>query len=117
MFYISIWGAIIDLTAAFFLGEKMIPDTLNGVGVLFVIAIIGHILGHVLYTGQAKYMSLSMGALSLLTTPIFALAYGYVLFREAFTFQQSVGIFIIVFTIFLGKKILDKQAKENIKDF
>ncbi|MFC4892566.1 DMT family transporter [Pseudofrancisella aestuarii] len=109
MFIASLSGSIILFALAIVLKEQIFPTTLSGVLVLVAIALFGHLLGNILYISRIKHISLSLSSLVLLIGPIFALLYGYILFRETFSLQQLVGMFTIILSVYLGKKILIKN--------
>ncbi|QEO57354.1 DMT family transporter [Francisella marina] len=110
MFIASLSGSATLFILAFIFNEQIIPTTLSGVLILLAIAIFGHLLGNILYISRVKYISLAMSSLVLLVGPVFALLYGYVLFRETFSIQQLIGMFIIILSVYLGKKVLEKQV-------
>lgn len=109
MFIASLSGSIILFALAIIFKEQIFPTTLSGVLVLVAIALFGHLLGNILYISRIKHISLSLSSLVLLIGPIFALLYGYILFRETFSLQQLVGMFTIILSVYLGKKILIKN--------
>ncbi|QWU98851.1 DMT family transporter [Francisella salimarina] len=110
MFIASLSGSATLFILAFIFNEQIIPTTLSGVLILLAIAIFGHLLGNILYISRVKYISLAMSSLVLLVGPVFALLYGYILFRETFSIQQLIGMFIIILSVYLGKKVLEKQV-------
>ncbi|MDE5014425.1 DMT family transporter, partial [Francisella tularensis subsp. holarctica] len=67
------------------------------------------LLGNILYNSRIKHISLAMISLVLLVGPVFALLYGYVIFRETFSIQQLVGMFIIILSVYLGKIVLENS--------
>ncbi|APC97348.1 DMT family transporter [Francisella frigiditurris] len=109
MFIASLSGSIILFALAIIFKEQIFPTTLSGVLVLVAIALFGHLLGNILYISRIKHISLSLSSLVLLIGPIFALLYGYILFRETFSLQQLVGMFTIILSVYLGKKVLIKN--------
>ncbi len=110
MFIASLSGSIVLFILAFILNEQIIPTTARGIAILLAIALFGHLLGNILYISRIKHISLAMSSLVLLVGPVFALLYGYILFRETFSIQQLVGMFIIILSVYLGKKVLEKQV-------
>ncbi|WP_150464559.1 DMT family transporter [Francisella sp. XLW-1] len=110
MFIASLSGSATLFILAFIFNEQIIPTTLSRVLILLAIAIFGHLLGNILYISRVKYISLAMSSLVLLVGPVFALLYGYILFRETFSIQQLLGMFIIILSVYLGKKVLEKQV-------
>ncbi|MEY8702659.1 DMT family transporter [Francisella philomiragia] len=110
MFIASLSGSIVLFILAFIFNEQIIPTTARGIAILLAIALFGHLLGNILYISRIKHISLAMSSLVLLVGPVFALLYGYVLFRETFSIQQLVGMFIIILSVYLGKKVLEKQV-------
>ncbi|AJI56155.1 eamA-like transporter family protein [Francisella philomiragia] len=109
MFIASLSGSVVLFILAFIFNEQIIPTTARGIAILLAIALFGHLLGNILYISRIKHISLAMSSLVLLIGPVFALLYGYVLFRETFSIQQLVGMFIIILSVYLGKKVLEKQ--------
>ncbi|GMN89642.1 DMT family transporter [Francisella sciaenopsi] len=110
MFIASLSGSIVLFILAFIFNEQIIPTTARGIAILLAIALFGHLLGNILYISRIKHISLAMSSLVLLVGPVFALLYGYILFRETFSIQQLVGMFIIILSVYLGKKVLEKQV-------
>ncbi|MBK2105750.1 DMT family transporter [Francisella philomiragia] len=110
MFIASLSGSVVLFILAFIFNEQIIPTTTRGIAILLAIALFGHLLGNILYISRIKHISLAMSSLVLLIGPVFALLYGYVLFRETFSIQQLVGMFIIILSVYLGKKVLEKQV-------
>ncbi|AJI47724.1 DMT family transporter [Francisella philomiragia] len=110
MFIASLSGSVVLFILAFIFNEQIIPTTARGIAILLAIALFGHLLGNILYISRIKHISLAMSSLVLLIGPVFALLYGYVLFRETFSIQQLVGMFIIILSVYLGKKVLEKQV-------
>lgn len=104
MFIASLSGSIVLFILAFIFNEQIIPTTARSIAILLAIALFGHLLGNILYISRIKHISLAMSSLVLLVGPVFALLYGYVLFRETFSIQQLVGMFIIILSVYLGKK-------------
>ncbi|MBK2297009.1 DMT family transporter [Francisella philomiragia] len=110
MFIASLSGSVVLFILAFIFNEQIIPTTARGIAILLAIALFGHLLGNILYISRIKHISLAMSSLVLLVGPVFALLYGYILFRETFSIQQLVGMFIIILSVYLGKKVLEKQV-------
>lgn len=107
MFIASLSGSVVLFILAFIFNEQIIPTTFGGIVILLAIALFGHLLGNILYISRIKHISLTMSSLVLLIGPVFALLYGYILFRETFSIQQLIGMFIIVLSVYLGKKVLE----------
>lgn len=113
MFTVSLSGSVVLFTLAFIFKEQIFPTTFKGVIILLSIALFGHLLGNILYISHIKHISLAMSSLVLLIGPVFALLYGYVLFRETFSIQQLAGMFIIIASVYLGKKVLKNQQDKK----
>ncbi|WP_371806949.1 EamA family transporter [Francisella orientalis] len=104
MFIASLSGSVVLFILAFIFNEQIVPTTSRGIAILLAIALFGYLLGNILYISRIKHISLAMSSLVLLIGPVFALLYGYVLFRETFSIQQLVGMFIIILSVYLGKR-------------
>ena len=100
-------------TLAFIFKEQIFPTIFKGVIILLSIALFGHLLGNILYISRIKHTSLAISSLVLLIDPVFALLYGYVLFREIFSIQQLAGMFIIIASVYLDKKVLKNQQDKK----
>ena len=101
-------------TLAFIINEQIFPTTFKDVIILLSIALFGHLLGNILYISRIKHISLAMSFLVLLIGLVFALFYGYVLFRETFSIQQQLArIFIIITSVYLDKKVLKNQQDKK----
>lgn len=113
MFTASLSGSVVLFTLALIFKEQIFPTTFKGALILLSIALFGHLLGNILYISRIKHISLVMSSLVLLIGPVFALLYGYVLFRETFSTQQLAGMFIIIMSVYLGKKVLENQQDKK----
>jgi drug/metabolite transporter (DMT)-like permease len=113
MFVASLSGSALLFILAMVFKEQILPTTFEGVIILLAIALFGHLLGNILYISRIKHISLTMSSLVLLVGPVFALLYGYILFRETFSLQQLIGMSLIILSVYLGKKVLTINIQSN----
>lgn len=108
MIYVSISGSIALFFVAYINGEILIPHSIYGWTIVIAIAFLGQVCGQTLLAHSIKYLPLQIASMSLLLSPIFAAIFSWLYFNEVLTLIQIFGITLILFSLFLAKKSLQK---------
>ena len=84
------------LALAVLTGESLLPKTINGWADLFALSLVSHALGQGLLTVVLARVSATFSAVSLLTLPVTAALYGWLIFSEPLTLNQAIGAPIVL---------------------
>lgn len=97
-------GAGAVLLVAMLLREGLqVPTTLDAIYPLLGLAILPQIFGQGLLSFALGKVTASMSSILVLTQPVIAALYAFLLFQEALTLMEMAGILIISFGIYLAK--------------
>jgi drug/metabolite transporter (DMT)-like permease len=80
-------------------GESFVPKTFYGWLDLLALALISHALGHGLLTVALAQVGATFSAVSMLSIPVTAAIYGWLLFGEPLTVNQSIGAPVVLASI------------------
>ena len=106
MALLSLWCAAVCLAVAVPRGENLLPRSAEGWLLLVVLAFTSQILGQTLMAHAMHFMSLQLGLLFALLQPVAAAVYAYILFSEALTLSQFLGVAILIVSIYRAKLVL-----------
>jgi len=95
--------AVCLLALALVSGESLLPKTLYGWADLLALALISHGLGQGLLTVAMAHVGPTFSAVSLLTLPVTAALYGWLIFGEPLTVNQAVGAPIVLASILVAR--------------
>jgi drug/metabolite transporter (DMT)-like permease len=84
-------------------GESLLPRTLYGWADLLALALISHALGQGLLTVALAHVGATFSAVSLLTLPVTAALYGWLIFGEPLTLNQAIGAPIVLASILAAR--------------
>lgn len=104
-------GGIFLAIVGFLSGEVIIPVSFHGWFVLVLISILGMVIGQILLTYAIKFVPINLGALLLLTSPIYGAFFAFLFYKETLTLSQIGGILIIMLSVYFGKIILSRPIK------
>jgi drug/metabolite transporter (DMT)-like permease len=114
----TVMAGTVGVTAACLLvlavasGESLLPKTLYGWADLLALALISHALGQGLLTVAMPHLGATFSAVSLLTLPVTAALYGWLLFSEPLTVHQAIGAPIVLASI-LAARLAAMPASPN----
>ena len=83
--------------------QQLIPQTINSIIVLFLLAFICQFLGQASITYALAYLSASLSSLTLLIQPIAATILGYLFFQEKLNLIQFFGCILILIGIYIAR--------------
>ena len=106
MALLSLWCAAVCLAVAILRGENLLPRSAEGWLLLVVLALTSQILGQTLMAHAMHFMSLQLGSLFALLQPVAAAVYAYLLFSEALTLSQLLGVVILIVSIYWARIVL-----------
>lgn len=104
MYWSSLSAAIILLPICLMTGDKLIPETNSGWGILISLALISHVGGQGLIAYALAHLSMAFSSVSLLIQPICAALLAWVIFSEYLTSLQILGGVIVLFGIYLARR-------------
>ena len=84
-------------------GERLVPRTLGGWADLLALALVSHALGQSLLTVALARVSATFSAVSMLTLPVTAALYGWLIFGEPLTLNQAIGAPIVLASILVAR--------------
>jgi drug/metabolite transporter (DMT)-like permease len=96
--------AVCLLALAVASGESLLPKTLLGWADVLALALASQALGQGLLTVALAHVSATFSAVSLLTLPVTAALYGWLIFGEPLTLNQAIGAPIVLASI-LGARL------------
>ena len=96
--------AVCLLALAVASGESLAPKTLLGWADVLALALISQALGQGLLTVALAHVSATFSAVSLLTLPVTAALYGWLIFGEPLTLNQAIGAPIVLASV-LGARL------------
>src|SRR5262249_50379720 len=95
--------AVSLLVMSLLTGESLRPKTLYGWVDLIGLALVSQILGQGLLTVALAHVSATFSAVSLLTLPVTAVLYGWLIFGEPLTLNQAIGAPIVLASILAAR--------------
>lgn len=105
---VMFWSAAVSsaalLPVALLSGENLFPVTLNGWGVLVVLAIVSHVGGQGLIAYALAHLSAAFGSVSLLWQPVAAALLAWVILHEPLGAQQMIGGVIVLAGIYFARR-------------
>lgn len=110
MTIVSLCGGITLFIVAMILHEKLIPSGWNGWLWMIMIAFTGQISGQLIITASVKHLSVELSTFLLLTQSLFAGIFAYFFFDEKLTMFQLIGGSILLYSIYLAKRILSARV-------
>jgi len=84
-------------------GEGLLPKTFSGWADVLALALISHALGQGLLTVALAHVGATFSALALLTLPVTAALYGWLIFAEPLTLNQAIGAPIVLTSILVSR--------------
>lgn len=95
--------AVCVLALAVASGESLLPKTLLGWADVLALALVSQALGQGLLTVALAHVSATFSAVSLLTLPVTAALYGWLIFGEPLTLNQAIGAPIVLASILAAR--------------
>ncbi len=84
-------------------GESLMPATIYGWADVLALALVSHALGQGLLTVALAHVSATFSAVALLTLPVTAAFYGWLLFGEPLTVNQAIGAPLVLASILVAR--------------
>jgi len=84
-------------------GDSLIPRTPAGVADLLALALVSHALGQGLLTVALAHVGATFSAVSLLSLPVTAALYGWLIFSEPLSVNQAIGAVIVLGSILAAR--------------
>lgn len=113
------WTGITAVIAFFIIatltGDDMIPETMNGWGVLLALALVSHLAGQGLIVYAFGHLPASFGSLSLLLQPVVAAGLAWILFGESMGPVRLFGATLVMTGVFLAQRDQALLAREAAK--
>ncbi|WP_313385005.1 DMT family transporter [Chishuiella sp.] len=105
LMFISGLGSLPILALGIFTIEKFqLPTTTSDILFLVGLTLFSQLLGQGLLSYSMKKISITLSSIIILTQPIFSAIYAFVIFHESLTKIEILGIVIILFGVYIGKK-------------
>jgi len=80
------------------------PSTGKGIAILLLIAVVSHLLGQGLLAVSLKNIKAALGSVLVLSQPVIAAIYSYIIFNEYLTIMEMIGICITISGIYIAKR-------------
>ena len=103
MFISGIITSVILIVVSTIFEQQLIPQTINSIIVLFLLAFICQFLGQAFIAYALAYLPASTSSLTLLIQPIAATFLGYLFFQEKLNFIQFFGCILILIGIYIAR--------------
>ena len=103
MFTSGVITSIILIVISIIFEQQLIPQTINSIIVLFLLAFICQFLGQAFIAYALAYLPASTSSLTLLIQPIAATILGYLFFQEKLNFIQFFGCILILIGIYIAR--------------
>jgi drug/metabolite transporter (DMT)-like permease len=95
--------AVCLLVLAMASGERLLPKTLLGWADVLALALVSHALGQGLLTVALAHVSATFSAVALLTLPVTAAFYGWLIFGEPPSVNQAIGAPVVLASILAAR--------------
>ncbi len=103
--FVSGFGSLsVLIPYALIFENNFFPKTIQGILIVVSIAVVSHIFGQGLLALSLKRIKASLGSVLLLSQPIIAAIYSYLIFKETLTPVEMIGILVVASGIYLAKK-------------
>lgn len=96
MGWTSVVASPILLAAAWFAGVALWPETVRGFGLLLALAFVGQVVGNGLIVYALAHLPASFSAVALLSQPLLAALFAWMLLGESLGWLQALGIGIVL---------------------
>ena len=103
MFISGIITSVILIIVSIIFEQQLIPQTINSIIVLFLLAFICQFLGQAFIAYALAYLPASTSSLTLLIQPIAATILGYLFFQEKLNSIQFFGCILILIGIYIAR--------------
>jgi len=103
MFISGVITSIILIVVSIIFEQQLIPQTINSIIVLFLLAFVCQFLGQAFIAYALAYLPASTSSLTLLIQPIAATILGYLFFQEKLNFIQLLGCILILIGIYIAR--------------
>ena len=103
MFISGVITSIILIVVSIIFEHQLIPQTINSIIVLFLLAFICQFLGQAFIAYALAYLPASTSSLTLLIQPIAATILGYLFFQEKLNSLQFFGCILILIGIYIAR--------------
>ncbi len=103
--FVSGFGSLLVLIPyALIFENNFFPKTVQGILVVVLVAVVSHVFGQGLLALSLKKIKASLGSVLVLSQPIIAAVYSYLIFQEKLTLIEMAGVLVVVSGIYLAKK-------------
>lgn len=109
MFWTSATAAVLLLPLTLLQGEVFWPQSAQGWGVVFGLALLSHVLGQGLIAYGFAHLPASFSSVSLLMQPLAAAAFAWLLLGERFGLQQALGGAVVLAGILWCRKAMKQD--------
>jgi len=103
MFISGVITSIILIFVSVVFEQQLIPQTINSIIVLFLLAFVCQFLGQAFIAYALAYLPASTSSLTLLIQPIAATILGYLFFQEKLNYIQFFGCILILIGIYIAR--------------
>ena len=103
MFISGVITSIILIFVSIIFEQQLIPQTINSIIVLFLLAFVCQFLGQAFIAYALAYLPASTSSLTLLIQPIAATILGYLFFQEKLNSIQFFGCILILIGIYIAR--------------
>lgn len=104
MAFSCIGTSIVILPISIFMGEALVPETIQGVGSLILLAVISHFFGQGLIAYAMGNLPIMFSSLTLLVQVIFSYSLGVYMYNETFNNTVLLGFLLVTVGILFSKK-------------
>tara|TARA_Y100001935_G_scaffold239592_1_gene227402 strand:- start:208 stop:1083 length:876 start_codon:yes stop_codon:yes gene_type:complete len=108
MFISGIVTSIILIIVALIFEQRLIPNTISCIIVLFLLGFICQFIGQAFITHALAFLPASTSSLTLLIQPIAATGLGFLFFQEKLNLVQFLGSLLILFGIYIARAKYEK---------
>ena len=104
MFFSGFGSLLIFVPCALIFETGYYPVTIEGIVVLVLLAVVSHIFGLGLLAASLKEVKASLSSVLLLSQPVIAAGFAYLIFNEKLTLTESLGVIVVTLGIYLAKR-------------
>lgn len=105
MVYVIAYCAVLLLIGGIYKGNNFVAHDAYGWGLMVGLAFISIVCGQFFLAQSMKRLPLQLSSSLLLLQPVFAALYGLVLFNEELSTDQTIGAVLVLFAVYMFKRI------------
>ncbi len=104
LFFSGFGSLLILIPYSLIFENNHFPRTGNGIAILLLLAVVSHLLGQGLLAVSLKNIKAALGSVLVLSQPVIAAIYSFIIFNEHLTTMEMLGIFIVIGGIYIAKQ-------------